>query len=468
MSNIGPMLEALASDPQGAAAYEALLQSLASGRAQSGQPGEPVLLGFYGGGRLAAGSVLGRVMVTVRSVIPGFQGSLAAVGTPPTAPATFTITLRRAGQEQTIGQLTFDTAGNPQFQMLPVGARSVRLEPGDVVSVIAPATQDAQLADVNVVIRTLPWEDARSQAPRRGLAQNTQSITLVAPAPYNQDLIPDGPTFRRLVGVSTDNKIHTATPLLPQGSTPPVGTGVTVSVTVNSTPAIVVSWGAGTIYYPDGTSDSIASGSQTFTTWAGQPVQYPPAPASGTNYYHYTGNVCWNYNTKQVVIQQTGGAILTQTTTNQNTTQTRSQAYGDGLVPLLIGFDVYTSTASGGGGSGGGGGGGSSCPIDGTQIVPLGQHAHGTSFLNDEWVTIETDNGCRLTATPSHPVYTDRAGKTPLAEVVEGDFVVTRAGSARVVRVERERFPAQAVRVEMHTGHLYWANGILSHNVKII
>src|SRR5579884_4202128 len=204
MSNIGPMLEALASDPLGAAAYEALLQSLAAGRARAGHPGEPVLLGFYGGGRLAAGSVLGRVMVTVRSVVPAFRGSLAAVGTPPASPATFTITLRRAGQEQTIGQLTFDTSGNPRFQLLPVGARSVRLEPGDVISVIAPATQDPQLADVNVVIRALPWEDARSQPPRRGLAQNTQAITLVAPAPYNQDLIPDGTVYLRMPGSNMD------------------------------------------------------------------------------------------------------------------------------------------------------------------------------------------------------------------------------------------------------------------------
>lgn len=85
---------------------------------------------------------------------------------------------------------------------------------------------------------------------------------------------------------------------------------------------------------------------------------------------------------------------------------------------------------------------------------------------NSRWVEIELEDGRVLTATPDHPVYTDK-GKTPLRRVKVGQEVVTDCGMVAVVRKEAKTFDAEKEVVSMTKGHLYYANGILSHNVKL-
>jgi len=126
-----------------------------------------------------------------------------------------------------------------------------------------------------------------------------------------------------------------------------------------------------------------------------------------------------------------------------------------------------TTGASGGSGSGGGGG----CVRKGSRIVPLGCSASGVELEAEEWIELAAENGCRLVGVPRHPVYTSRMGKTPLEEVVEGDFVVTDAGESRVLSLRAFREPGIKIKVEMAAGHLYWAGEpggplSLSHNSK--
>jgi hypothetical protein len=106
------------------------------------------------------------------------------------------------------------------------------------------------------------------------------------------------------------------------------------------------------------------------------------------------------------------------------------------------------------------------CPIVGTKIVPLGVSALSHKAHNSHWVEIELADGRTLTATPDHPVYTDK-GKTQLRSVKVGQEVITDCGMVAVVRKEAKTFEAEKEVVSMTKGHLYHANGILSHNTKL-
>ena len=121
------------------------------------------------------------------------------------------------------------------------------------------------------------------------------------------------------------------------------------------------------------------------------------------------------------------------------------------------------------GGSGGGGddgiGGGTDaerCPMDGTEIAPLCGHPSVSLLDESEWIEIVLADGTRLTATPNHPVYTDR-GKTELQNLTEGEKVVTIRGMVSVSAKHRFRRKAKKMAISV-PGELFWANGILSHN----
>jgi hypothetical protein len=106
------------------------------------------------------------------------------------------------------------------------------------------------------------------------------------------------------------------------------------------------------------------------------------------------------------------------------------------------------------------------CVRAGTVIEPLGENA---VFIHREfcslWVRVTTANGHVLDAVPEHPVYTDR-GKTQVQCLLVGEDVITKEGMSRVVSVETIAEDDDKLVVTLEQGHLYWANGILSHNRK--
>ncbi len=142
---------------------------------------------------------------------------------------------------------------------------------------------------------------------------------------------------------------------------------------------------------------------------------------------------------------------------------------GTGLysLPGYLVKDTASSQDSGGAGgsSGGGSSGGIGCVLEGTEIVPLTHAMRVTSEVNRDWVEIELADGRRLTATPDHPIYTDR-GKTPLRLVEVGEGVVTDKGIVAAARIAPLQRPGRKLVVSMQRGHLFWANGVLSHNLK--
>jgi hypothetical protein len=135
----------------------------------------------------------------------------------------------------------------------------------------------------------------------------------------------------------------------------------------------------------------------------------------------------------------------------------------------LSGFGLPFTTltvAQGAAGTTTGGGGFGGCVLEGTNIVPLGVSALSYKEPNTEWVEIELEDGRTLTATPDHPIYCDR-GKTPLGQIEIGEEVITDCGMVRVARKEFKTFPANKECISMPKGHLYYANGIMSHNFKL-
>lgn len=57
--------------------------------------------------------------------------------------------------------------------------------------------------------------------------------------------------------------------------------------------------------------------------------------------------------------------------------------------------------------------------------------------------------------------------KTPLKDVQVGSYIWTDTGPVKVVRVTPKELDAEKEVVSMTKGHMYYADGILSHNIKL-
>ena len=78
------------------------------------------------------------------SLPENLQGSIAKAGTSSTETAIFSI--QKNGSQ--FATLTFETSGNGVFNGV-----ATLFEPNDVLTIVAPATQDASLADIYFTIR---------------------------------------------------------------------------------------------------------------------------------------------------------------------------------------------------------------------------------------------------------------------------------------------------------------------------
>lgn len=108
------------------------------------------------------------------------------------------------------------------------------------------------------------------------------------------------------------------------------------------------------------------------------------------------------------------------------------------------------------------------CVMLGTEIVPIGEGEWWKEeFVQNEWASVRTNSGRELVGVPTHRIYTGRAGLTEMRDVRKGDKIVTVLGEETVTDIRLFVRPGVKVCVHMSAGHLYWANGVLSHNVKV-
>lgn len=109
------------------------------------------------------------------------------------------------------------------------------------------------------------------------------------------------------------------------------------------------------------------------------------------------------------------------------------------------------------------------CVRLGTHIEPLG--SYGPSEIEEllhpetDWIHLEANRGLVLECTADHPLYREDK-KVKACELVEGDFVITRFGEQQLNAVYPFKRACTKVEVRMKFGHLFWANGFLSHNFK--
>ncbi|KKM66639.1 hypothetical protein LCGC14_1479170 [marine sediment metagenome] len=193
-------------------------------------------------------------------------------------------------------------------------------------------------------------------------------------------------------------------------------------------------------------------------------VQYRPFSLTGLAYS--TSFQVYIDNPERNGIEANHGAIPTSAAPEDILVRqdTRGRIYlGLITTPAALGGD--TSGSGGGGGTGGDIPGG--CVLEGTTIFPFSGDPIIKESEQEEWVEIKLADGRVLIATPKHPVYSD-AGKTPLNLISCGEEIITDKGMVAVVEKQTIQNKAIKLAVYIPTGHLYWANGILSHNLKIL
>lgn len=159
-------------------------------------------------------------------------------------------------------------------------------------------------------------------------------------------------------------------------------------------------------------------------------------------------------------------------TTAARSVQAVTQQSLTGREALTPGFITYSTTASGTSS-----GGGTvppptrpMCVMVNTEIKPFGAgqeyvivHARQTDWIN---LAVE-DLPRTLSCTPDHELISPDRGKQPANSFKVGDWVITDHGEKKLAEVRMFYKDCTKMQVQMPTGHLYFANGFLSHNVKL-
>jgi hypothetical protein len=249
-----------------------------------------------------------------------------------------------------------------------------------------------------------------------------------------------------------------------------------VSVSGNTSGFAYTSTDSSITWYWDGTNGSHvivihrADGSHFTVPTGGSPLTISGLSASTTYYFlpfwdvRNTCNIGWvpgTAGTPQIafVANDTTDPVNSQIYLVSQTTQSREALSGGYMSAITAG------AGGSGGGTGGNGGQPGHCVRAGTTIEPLGStdyevKVHG----NSEWVWLTGENGKTLFCTADHPLYHARQGKVSADSLTEGDILITDTGEQKLVQVGWIKVACSLWEVHMPKGHLFWANGFLSHN----
>lgn len=140
--------------------------------------------------------------------------------------------------------------------------------------------------------------------------------------------------------------------------------------------------------------------------------------------------------------------------------------------PLAAGAISGSTTAAGSVSAGAGDGGdptlGRGCVMAGTEIFPLGGLPYELEVLPEyEWVRIEADDGRVLVCTRDHPLFHEERGRIEAEMLSKGDPILMDDGVHEIKDSYWLNKKCSKYKVCMAEGHLFYANGFLSHNVKI-
>jgi hypothetical protein len=144
-----------------------------------------------------------------------------------------------------------------------------------------------------------------------------------------------------------------------------------------------------------------------------------------------------------------------------------------GREALTGGFITFATPASGsssGTGTGSRPGNPGMCVMLNTDIKPFsaGQEYITIHERQTDWINLAIENYPRtLNCTPNHPLYHADKGKMPADEFKVGDWMITEHGEKKLAEHRMFYKDCTKMQVKMPTGHLYFANGFLSHNTKL-
>lgn len=247
-----------------------------------------------------------------------------------------------------------------------------------------------------------------------------------------------------------------------------------VSISGNTSGFAYASDGTSITWYWDGTHSSKvivihrADGSRFTVPTAGSGLTVSGLSLSTTYYflpYWDVDNLC-NIGWVQGTVGSPQIAFVAADITDLVTSQANMVAQTLQTREALSGGYMSAATTAGapGGGGAGGGGAGGHCVMAGTMIEPLGGDYSIKVLGNDEWVYLRSENGQELFCTASHPLYHAERGKIAADTLTKGDIVITNGGEQELEVVDWTRRKCSLWQVMMPAGHLYWANGFLSHN----
>lgn len=227
-------------------------------------------------------------------------------------------------------------------------------------------------------------------------------------------------------------------------------------------------------FYWDGSNSSVpfvitrADGSKFTVPTTGSGLTISSLSAATTYYFlpfWDTDNLCnigWVEGTvgsPQIAFVAADKAnTLTQSYLIEQSSQTRE--------PLTSGFmSAATPAAGSGGGGAGGGGGGGGCVRAGTEIYTVGDLPYHVEVLPEQhWIHLRIEDGRELYCTLDHPLYDTFKGRVTADTLSPGDVILTDVGEQKITTAEFKFKACSKYKVMMEKGHLFWANGFLSHN----
>lgn len=112
------------------------------------------------------------------------------------------------------------------------------------------------------------------------------------------------------------------------------------------------------------------------------------------------------------------------------------------------------------------------CVMLGTNLKALGNEEIDTvNHKQTDWVRIETEPGGVFTrglnCTPNHPLYDSEQGKVDASFFVgKHRWIITEYGEEQVTNTTQFIRDCTKVEARMKSGHIFFANGFMSHNSK--
>lgn len=260
-----------------------------------------------------------------------------------------------------------------------------------------------------------------------------------------------------------------------------VGTTASILSYTSTTTSITFTWSSFMILFSDGTTETVASGSQAITGLSATQTYYAYPVVVGTSLTLTFISVAGAVGTPAVLYQPQNPQAAQQQNLQSNTAMSAG------------GVACVTPTSGGGGGHGGGSGiclrvgqyiESQSRGIIAIENVEVGESIKGRTewtevvgkkvLPQNHFVRVTASNGDRVSFTPTHWTTAIRDGveqSIPAGKLTVSDFLILREGYASIKFIEHIEEESQKVQLSCEPEHEFYCSesksaSILVHNVQ--